>query len=77
MVQYVLTERFREEGVVFPPRLITGHDLIAVFGMSPGPGIGELLEAVREAQAAGEIASSEEALSFVRRRLSSSSRPLA
>ena len=77
IVQYVLTERFREEGVVFPPRLITGHDLIAVFGMSPGPGIGELLEVVREAQAAGEIASSEEALSFVRRRLSSSSRLLA
>ena len=67
---YVLEERFREESIVTPPKLISGHDLIDIFGMQPGPRIGELLEAVREAQAAGEITTREEALSFVRRRLS-------
>ena len=68
---YVLEERFREEGVVLPPRLIDGHDLIDIMGLSPGPKIGGLLEAVREAQAAGEVATREEALSYVRERISS------
>ena len=64
---YVLEERFREESIVAPQKLIDGHDLIDIFGMRPGPKIGELLEAVREAQAAGEITTREEALSFVRK----------
>ena len=71
MAEYVLSQRFKEEGVVHPPRLIDGHDLIDIFGLSPGPRIGWLLEAVREAQAAGELANREEALAFVRERLSS------
>jgi len=67
---YVLEERFREESIVTPPKLISGHDLMDIFGMMPGPKVGELLEAVREAQAAGEITTREEALSFVQKRLS-------
>jgi poly(A) polymerase len=66
MVEYVLTQRFQEETVVTPPKLIDGHDLINTFGMSPGPKIGELLETVREAQAAGELTTREEALSYIR-----------
>ncbi len=66
---YILEERFREESIVLPPKLIDGHDLIKIFGLSPGPKIGELLEAVREAQAAGEINTREEALSFVKDRM--------
>ncbi len=66
---YVLEERFREESVVALPKLISGHDLIDVYGMTPGPHVGELLEAVREAQADGEVATREEALSFVHKRL--------
>jgi len=66
---YVLEERFRDEGVVIPPRLIDGHDLIDIMGLSPGPKIGGLLEVVREAQAAGEVANREEALSYVRERI--------
>jgi poly(A) polymerase len=66
---FVLEERFSEESVVSPPKLISGHDLIDNFGMTPGPRVGELLEAVREAQAAGEIVTREEALDFVRHRI--------
>ena len=66
---YVLEERFREESIVTPPKLISGHDLIDIFGMMPGPKIGEFLEAVREAQAAGEITTREEALSFIEKHL--------
>lgn len=68
-IAYVLEERFREESIVAPPKLIDGHDLIDIFGMRPGPKIGELLEAVREAQAAGEVATREEAFSFIERLL--------
>jgi len=69
IVNYVLAQRFQEEGLVTPPKLIDGHDLINIFGMSPGPKIGELLEAVQEAQAAGELATGEEALSYIDRLL--------
>lgn len=47
-----------------PSRLITGHDLIKEFNLSPGPQIGVLIEQINEAQAAGEITSSEQALSM-------------
>jgi len=67
---YVLEERFREESIVSPPKLIDGHDLIDIFSLTPGPRIGKLLEAVREAQAAGDIATREEALGFIQKRLS-------
>ena len=66
---YVLEERFKDESVVALPKLISGHDLIDIYGMAPGPQIGELLEAVREAQADGEVSTREEALSFVQKRL--------
>jgi len=67
---YVLEERYREESVVAPPKLVNGHDLIDIYGMVPGPGVGGLLEAVREAQAAGEVVTRADALSFVEKRLS-------
>ena len=70
LVGHVLTKRFQEESVVTPPQLISGHDLIRLFGLSPGPQIGELLEAVREAQASGEISTREEALAYLSQSLS-------
>ena len=63
---YVLEQRTRDESVVRPPKLISGHDLIDTFDMEPGPRIGELLEAVGEAHAAGEVTTREDALAFVR-----------
>jgi poly(A) polymerase len=72
IVGYVMAQRFQEEGLVTPPKLVDGHDLINSFGMSPGPKIGEFLEAVREAQAAGELTTRQEALSYIREYLLSS-----
>ncbi len=66
VVEYVLSQRFHEEGIVRPPRLVDGHDLIKTFAMSPGPKIGEILEAVREAQASGELTTRQEALDYIR-----------
>ncbi|GAH25854.1 unnamed protein product, partial [marine sediment metagenome] len=69
IVNYVLTQRFEQAALVVPPKLVDGHDLIDIFGMSPGPKIGEFLEQVREAQASGELATREEALSYIREHL--------
>lgn len=65
-VAYVLAQHSQEASLTVPPKLVDGHDLIHIFGMSPGPKIGELLEAVREAQASKEIATRDEALAYIR-----------
>jgi poly(A) polymerase len=54
---------------VFPPPLITGRDLVEGLGLQPGPAVGALLEAVREAQVCGQVHTREEALALVRGRL--------
>jgi poly(A) polymerase len=69
LMEYVLSQREEDETVAAPPKLIDGHDLMREFGIKPGPEIGEILEAVRESQGAGEISTSEEALALARRRL--------
>jgi len=58
------------ERMVSPPALITGRDVIDHLSIAPGPEIGRLLEAVREAQAVGDVSTREEALALVRRRVS-------
>ncbi|GAB4446235.1 MAG: CCA tRNA nucleotidyltransferase [Anaerolineae bacterium] len=52
--------------MVEPPLLLTGRDIKAALGLPAGPRIGELLEALREAQASGEVSTREEALAFVK-----------
>lgn len=67
LTSYILEKRLQNAAVVSPPKLLRGDDLIAELKLSPGPLVGTLLEAVREAQAAGEIATREEALELARR----------
>ena len=55
-----------EEG---PRPLANGHDLMNALHIPPGPRVGALLERLREAQAVGEVASREEALSLAARLL--------
>jgi poly(A) polymerase len=62
--QYIISKWFEEQTVVLPTKLVSGHDLIRRFGLSPGPQIGNILEAVREAQAAGDVKTKEQALAF-------------
>jgi tRNA nucleotidyltransferase/poly(A) polymerase len=58
----------REEAVA-PPRLLDGNDLMHELELAPGRTIGQLLEAIREGQATGKIATREEALDFARQQL--------
>jgi putative nucleotidyltransferase with HDIG domain len=57
----------KSKEVVSPPRYLSGHDLMDVFGIKPGRVVGLLLADIREAQAVGEIHNREEALAFARR----------
>ena len=62
-VRLLLSKYYGEyDEVIVPPPLISGSDLISRFSIQPGPAIGRLLQAVQEGQAAGEIATREEAL---------------
>jgi len=70
LINYILTERERQQAKVLPAKLVDGHDLINTFGLTPGPLIGELLDLVQEAQASGELITKEEALALVGRKLS-------
>ena len=54
---------------IHPVPLVTGADLIAE-GYKPGPRFREILDAVEDAQLEGRLASSEEAMEFVRRKFS-------
>ncbi len=67
-VARILLENYweRPEEVVAPPRLLDGNDLMKELNLKPGPIIGQLLEAIRENQAAGKIENREQALSFAR-----------
>jgi tRNA nucleotidyltransferase/poly(A) polymerase len=47
---------FRDQPhAVAPVPLLNGRQVMAEFGLKPGPRIGEILEALREAQATGEV----------------------
>ncbi|MCB9112616.1 MAG: HD domain-containing protein [Anaerolineales bacterium] len=56
----------RPEEVVNPPRLIDGNDLMKELNLKPGRSIGQLLESIRENQAAGKIIDRDQALEFAR-----------
>jgi poly(A) polymerase len=62
----LLVRSTEEEGIVHPLRLLTGDDIMSALGVREGPAIGRYLEALREAQAAGEVVSREAALDFVK-----------
>jgi poly(A) polymerase len=70
MTDYVLTKHFTEEKLIAPPKILDGHDIIKIFQLEPGPEVGELLEALHEAQADDEITTREQAVKYIRELLS-------
>jgi poly(A) polymerase len=62
-VQIFFNARWKEsDKYINLPSLVNGNEIMIEFGLMPGPEIGHLLEAIREAQAEGEINSRSEAL---------------
>ncbi len=54
------------EESVSPPILLNGDELMSEMNLKPGPKVGELLEALREAQATGVVTTRDQALSFAK-----------
>ena len=52
-----------------PPALVNGDDLMQVLDLKPGKRIGDLLEAIREAQAMGDVSTRAQALKLARKKL--------
>lgn len=68
MAQALLEAYFEaRDRIIEPTPLINGQDLLEALGLEPGPKVGRLLEAIREAQAAGEVQTHEQALSLARK----------
>jgi putative nucleotidyltransferase with HDIG domain len=67
-VARILLESYWEhpQEIIAPPRLIDGNELMKELGLKPGPVVGQLLETIRENQAAGKIEDREQALAFAR-----------
>jgi putative nucleotidyltransferase with HDIG domain len=65
----LLVRSERDAGIVDPPRLLTGRDIMSRFGVPESRRIGELLEELREAQAAGQVSTEAQALAFVAGRI--------
>ena len=64
----ILLENYWEkpQETVAPPRLLDGNELMEELNLEPGRIVGQLLESIREGQAAGKIATREEAISYAR-----------
>jgi poly(A) polymerase len=60
---------YNQPDVVSPKPYLNGNDLMFNFDLIPGPLIGELIERMKEEQAAGNIKSKEDALDWVDLRL--------
>ncbi len=54
---------------ISPPLLINGDELMQALDLQPGKIIGEMLEAIREAQALGEVSTRGQALDLARQKL--------
>lgn len=59
---------FTQQGTIIEPTpLLNGREIAQAFGLSLGPRLGDLLEALREAQAAGQVRDRIEAWRYIRR----------
>lgn len=66
----ILQAFFRERAErVAPIPLLNGHQVMIEFALPPGPRVGELLEALREAQAVGEVNTQDQAWQWLRDRM--------
>lgn len=62
VTRLLLTSYIRERAKIMPPRLVRADELLSRLRLQPGPIVGQLLEAIAEAQADGLIHSREEAI---------------
>jgi poly(A) polymerase/tRNA nucleotidyltransferase (CCA-adding enzyme) len=66
VVRTLLAGAGEEAAAAAAPALLGGEDVMAAFGLRPGPEVGRLLGLAREAQALGLVTTREEALAHLR-----------
>jgi hypothetical protein len=70
VVRLMLENWFEKPGeAINPPALVNGDDLMKALALEPGKKVGELLEAIREAQAMGDVSTRAQALKLAKKRL--------
>jgi poly(A) polymerase len=74
LINYIMEEHDKQQAKILPVKLIDGHDIMDILGLTPGPLVGKLLAIINEAHASGELSTREEALALVRRELSTVSK---
>ena len=67
MERHVLSVGLEEQNIQRVPKLITGHHLMEALDLPSGPEIGDLLEAITEAQVTGLAKNRKEALALARK----------
>ncbi len=67
VVRTLMAGADEEAAAAAAPALLRGEDVMAVFGVAPGPEVGRLLGLAREAQALGLVSTRDEALAHLRR----------
>lgn len=68
-VRLLLTRYIREREGIIPPRLVQADELMRRLQLEPGPLVGQLLEAISEAQSEGEVRSKYEVIWFAEEKL--------
>jgi putative nucleotidyltransferase with HDIG domain len=66
-IRRMLGNYFLKKETVAPPKIVDGHAIMKFLKIKPGPKVGEILEGIREAQAAGKVKTAEEALALGRK----------
>jgi putative nucleotidyltransferase with HDIG domain len=69
VVSYMLRKRATEPEIISPPKLVSGDDLMVELDLPAGELLGDLLDAIRDAQGAGEVTTREEAMALAQERL--------
>lgn len=69
LISYMITEHQKQQEERLPIKLVDGHTLMTIFGLTSGPLVGKLLRLVHESQAVGEIKTRDEAIRLVRKTL--------
>lgn len=47
------------------PKLLDGNEIMKIFNIKPSPKLGEIIEALNEAQISGEVETKEDAINFI------------
>ena len=56
----------KNEEVINPKRLLSGNEIIEILQIKPGPGVGKVVLALKEAQGAGEVLTVQDAVNYIK-----------